>query len=140
MRFLIAVKQVGRRKFPIIKKEFECSLPIRNLRDLISYIIKEEVNRYNRKAKGMEVLPYLTREEIEDKLVEGKVAFGKIYNSKEVSLDKALECVFLAYEDGLVRVLVGDREVKNLDAPLDLKEEDTIVFIRLTMLSGRLWI
>ncbi|NLM47412.1 MAG: hypothetical protein GX198_01120 [Epulopiscium sp.] len=137
MKFYIAVKKLGKQKEPITKKEFICSSSVTSLRDLMTFIIKEEVHCYRHKAQGMEITPYLSKAEIEEKLAAGKVTFEEVYLSKEVHLDEALERAFLAFEDGLIRVLVGEEEIKNLDAPLDLKDEEMVVFIRLMMLSGR---
>ena len=42
-------------------------------------------------------------------------------------------------EDGIFRIFIDDTEAGGLSSPVVLKEETTLTFIRLTMLSGRLW-
>ena len=69
----------------------------------------------------------------------GKIAFDLVYGSKDVTLDKAYETALLAYKDGLVRLFVGDTEAGELEAPLSLKDDDEVTFIRLTFLAGRIW-
>jgi hypothetical protein len=36
-------------------------------------------------------------------------------------------------------VLVNEREATELDSPLEISEDDTLTFIRLAFLAGRLW-
>ena len=45
----------------------------------------------------------------------------------------------LGFQDGLFRVFLGDTELTELDEQLELQEGDTVTFIRLTMLAGRMW-
>ena len=54
-------------------------------------------------------------------------------------MQKALDNAFLSFEDGLYRVFLGENELTELDTPLDIKENDELTFIRLTMLTGRIW-
>ena len=44
-----------------------------------------------------------------------------------------------SYEDGIFRIFMDDTETGDLSSPIQLKEESTLTFIRLAMLSGRLW-
>ena len=44
-----------------------------------------------------------------------------------------------SYEDGIFRIFMDDTEAGDLSSPIQLKEESTLTFIRLAMLSGRLW-
>lgn len=49
------------------------------------------------------------------------------------------ETAMLGFQDGLFRVFLGDTELTELDEKLELQEGDTVTFIRLTMLAGRMW-
>ena len=71
--------------------------------------------------------------------MSGKVGFGNIYNEKKADVSRAQENVIMAFEDGLVRVFIGDCEQEKLDDNIDLKEGDVLTFIRLTFLAGRMW-
>ena len=66
-------------------------------------------------------------------------------------LNEAVATAILAYRDGLVAIFINDEivDVESADPTpteeelrnhkLSLHENDTISFIRLTMLSGRMW-
>ena len=53
--------------------------------------------------------------------------------------DKAVDNALQSFEDGLYRVFLNDDELERLDEEIDVKENDTLTFIRLTMLAGRMW-
>lgn len=139
MKLYVNVKQAGSRKNYITKEEINLSTGPSTLRQLIAAIVGENVKSFNNKAKGGTLLNYLAKEQIDEKLIAGKVSFGEAYNPAEADLEKALECAYLAYEDGIYRVFVNGTEAGLLDDKLDLKEEDVLTFVRLTMLAGRMW-
>ena len=41
--------------------------------------------------------------------------------------------------DGLVRVFKGNSEITDLDTEVEITEGDVFTFVRLIMLSGRMW-
>ena len=69
----------------------------------------------------------------------GKFAFGVQYNSKEICETDAVQTALQAVEDGLVRVFRGTEALTALDERIALAEGDTLTFVKLAMLSGRLW-
>ena len=69
----------------------------------------------------------------------GKLAFGIHYNDAAIDEGKAIAAAIEAVSDGIVRVFKGDEEMPDLDATLEINEGDVFTFIRLTMLSGRMW-
>ena len=93
----------------------------------------------NHKGTEVQVIPWLTKEEVEDQAAAGKVGFGRIYSDKKADEAKAVENALQCFEDGLVRVFQGDQELTELDGPVRLKEGDRFTLIRLTFLAGRLW-
>ena len=139
MKIYVNVKQAGKRKALIAKQEFILETVIRTLRELIAAIVANNVEDYNEKIEQKYIIDFLTEEEISDKLAVGKVSFGNIKNDKKAKLDKALESAFLAYEDGIFRVFVGEQEAGDLDDLIYINEYDVLTFVRLTMLSGRMW-
>ena len=139
MRVYVNVKQAGSRKNYITKEEMNFNFLPTTLRELIRIMVTENVRQFNDRTKEEELLEYLTSEEINNKIITGKVSFGEIYNRAEGDINKALECAFLAYEDGIYRVFINDNKTGKLDESIELKEEDVLTFIRLTMLSGRMW-
>jgi hypothetical protein len=69
----------------------------------------------------------------------GKFAFGVHYNENEIDEAKAIQTAIDAVTDGLVRVFKGNDEITDLDAEIEIAEGDVFTFVRLTMLSGRMW-
>lgn len=138
MEIFVQVKSVGKRKPVFEAKPYQVDTP-RTLRDLLLEICRIEAETYNRKTPEQPLLSFLTQEEIDDQTQNGKVGFGTIYNDKKADIAKAQENVIMAFEDGLVRVFIGDHEPEKLDDEIDLKEGDVLTFIRLTFLAGRMW-
>ena len=139
MKLYVNVKQAGSRKNYITKEEISLKTVPKTLRELIGAVVTNNVREFNEKVKGQKVIDYLTSEEINHKLEVGKVSFGEMNNTAKASLSKALECAYLAYEDGIYRVFIGDTEAGKLEELLEVKEGDVLTFIRLTMLAGRMW-
>jgi hypothetical protein len=139
LRVYLNIKQAGTRKNYVTKEELDLNFKPSTLRGLIGEIVKQNVQTFNKRIKEKPILEYLTDEEINSRILGGKISFGELYNDNTAKLDKALECAFLAYEDGIFRVLVGNKETGCLDDALELEEDDVLTFIRLTMLVGRMW-
>ncbi|NSB14630.1 MULTISPECIES: hypothetical protein [Clostridium] len=139
MRLYFNIKQAGSRKNFITKEEVVLECVPSTLRELIKYTVTSNVREFNENIKKERLVDYLTNREIEDKAEIGKVSFGSMYNDSKQDLGKALESAYLAYEDGIYKVFVGDKEAGKLDEEIELKGDDTLTFIRFTMLSGRLW-
>jgi len=110
-----------------------------SLRQLIEAIVLQEVEAYNSRELENMLIPFLTAEEIVDQSVADKVDFGRQYSDKKADPDKALQTAIQDFDDRLFRVLAGEEEITSMDAPLNLSEDDTLTFIRLTFLAGRLW-
>lgn len=139
MKVYVTVKQVGSRKNYITKDEMELDYKPLNLRELIDIIITKNVNEFNEKTKQERLVEYLTEEDINSKIKFGKISFGKYNNTSLQNLEKALEIAYLAYEDGIYKVFIGENEANSLDEKLELEENESITFIKLTMLCGRMW-
>lgn len=139
MRIYANVKQAGVRRYAIEKQEINLENDPTTLRDLITEIVTQNVASYNNKVGKQNIIGYLTAEEINQSLETGRLHFGEIYSDKKADLGKALDNAFQSYEDGIYRVFIGDREAGDLDDSLELKENDILTFVRLTMLSGRMW-
>ncbi len=72
-----------------------------------------------------------------------KKPLGNIYylgdSPHDVDEAKAIQTAIDAVTDGLVRVFKGNDEITDLDAEIEISEGDVFTFVRLTMLSGRMW-
>ena len=139
MKAYIQVKQVGKRKCSIEKMPVDFPVAPASVQELIEAVVSWQVSEYNDRLQQSEVLQYLTREEVEDKAASGKVGFEVNYNGRPAAETEAIVNALQSYEDGIFRIFIDDTEAGGLSSPVVLKEETTLTFIRLTMLSGRLW-
>lgn len=139
MKIYVRVKAAGKRRPVLDRIPYEIPDKVMTLKDFLSEIVRMEVERYNNKGTDVQVIPFLTKEEIEEKAGTGKVSFGRIYSDKKADLAKAEENALQCYMDGLVRVFQNDIELTELTDSLAIQEGDCFTFIRLTFLAGRLW-
>lgn len=139
MKVYVKLKTAGKRKPVLDKVSYEIPDGISNLEELLSAFVRIEVEKYNRKGTDIQLIPFLTAEEISEQAFVGKVGFGRIYSEKKADEKKAFQNAIQCYKDGLVRVFLNDEELTDLKEPVRVKEEDCITFIRLTFLAGRLW-
>ena len=109
------------------------------MQELIEAVVCWQVKEYNERLQQSERLKYLTSEEMEDKAAAGKVGFEANYNGRPAAETEAIINALQSYEDGIFRIFLDDAELGELSSSVQLKEESTLTFIRLTMLSGRLW-
>ncbi|HBW34218.1 hypothetical protein [Desulfosporosinus sp. BICA1-9] len=139
MKVYVSVKQAGKRKEYITKKELVLAGTPSSLRELLTEIVQINVAEYNKKAVEPWIMKYLSAEETENQIKTGKVGFGERKSDKQADVQKAIETVILAFEDGIYRIFNGDNEMPSLDETISLQEEDVLTFIRFTMLAGRMW-
>ena len=138
-------KSIGRnKKIKTVPLEYD-KVPT-TISELIEETVKIMVDDFITRKETVKESP-LTSEQIEDLKEIGKISFGFIYNDKMPDLDKSIETALLAYFDGLVCIFINDEiqdfrpeKVEDLkDCKIELKENDTITFVRLAMLAGRMW-
>ena len=78
----------------------------------------------------------LSDSEIAAQAEEGRIRFAENYGENHDTLAKAMERPKQAFDDGLFRVFINDKEVTEWDAPIILCQGAEVVFLRLTMLTG----
>ena len=139
MEIYIQMKAAGKRRPVLDHIPYELPEHISTLREVLTELVRIEVERYNEKGTDVQVVPYLTKEEIDDKAEAGKIGFGRIYSEKRADFAKASENALQCFEDGLIRVFQNDQELEHLDSPVQIQEGDCFTLIRLTFLAGRLW-
>ena len=123
MKAYIQVKQVGKRKCSIEKMPIDFPTPPASVQELIEAVVCWQVKEYNERLQQSEMLKYLTCEE----------------NGRPAVETEAIINALQSYEDGIFRIFLDDAELGELSSSVQLKEESTLTFIRLAMLSGRLW-
>ncbi len=140
MTLNINIKQIGSRKPVISAVPFEYPGDIRTVGELITETVHLCVAAYNcRVREGTDKPKPLTDEQISDMASVGRIAFGLNYGGREQDLQPAIDNALQSYEDGLFRIFVGEKEVGGLAENIELHDGDMLSFIRLTMLTGRLW-
>lgn len=139
MRIFVRIKLPGKREAVLPAKPYEIPNGITSLRELLAAIAEQEAAAYNQKEPGAQQIPFLTQAGLDALAETGKVGFGRIYGDKKADPPKAAATAVACWEDGLVRVLLGDRELTALDASLEIPENSVFTFLRLTFLTGGMW-
>lgn len=150
MNILISIKKAGARRNSIENQSF--FLPddfleghgTKTIQDFLDAVTEECVAQY-KKRKDSTILKLLTKKEIEDKACEGKVAFDINYGEKSPSLEQAKHNTRQCYLDGLFALFIDEKEICGLqssaplETPVCLHENSSVIFIKLTMLAGRMY-
>lgn len=139
MNIFISMKSIGKRKDVISKQSVLLPCVPGSLRVLLRELITLNVRQFADKDEEMHLVDYLTESEIHQQAFNGKIGFGTVYNKRKPDLTEAIQIAIQAFEDGLFLVFVNSEQVEALDLPLELADGDEVVFIRLTMLAGRMW-
>jgi len=105
---------------------------IKTLECLILNLVDIEIDKYENHA-----FKALTQEDINSMLDIGKISFGFKYRESNIDRNNAKEIATLAFIDGLYVVFINQIKIEELTDEINLKEDDEVSLIRLTMLSGR---
>ena len=135
MRVFVNMKQIGKRKNVIDKKEYEIADNISLVSDLIREFVSICVKDFNQEK----IIDYLLEQDIKDNADVGKIGFNDRENKNKQDVAKAIDNAIQSYEDGIYRIFVNDEEVGALNDSINLSEDDIITFIRLTMLAGAMF-
>lgn len=139
MQIYIRVKTVGKHTGRFASTPYCLPDSICSLRQLLTAVVELEVDRYNHKEPGAQQIPYLSADQIEAQAQTGKVSFGRIFSDRKVCREDAVQHAIQCWEDGLVRVFLGDVELRELDGSLTLQDGAQLTFLRFTFLAGRIW-
>ncbi|EHO78533.1 hypothetical protein HMPREF9942_00604 [Fusobacterium animalis F0419] len=137
MKIIINVKGLSRKKV-IYQEEVELKNKISTTKDLITELVKINVEKFNKKIDERDILSIMTNENIAKAARIGKIG-DEVHGDKKANLEKALDTAYLAFEDGLYCIFINDEQTEKLDDSLNLKDGDILTLIRLTMLAGRMW-
>ena len=137
MKIIINVKGLSRKKV-IHQEEVELKNKISTTKDLITELVKINVEKFNKKIDDKNILSIMTNEYIAEAVRAGKIG-DEVHGDKKANLEKALDTAYLSFEDGLYCIFINNKQSEKLDDSLNLKDGDIITFIRLTMLAGRMW-
>lgn len=134
----VNTKSIGRLRPKIHQTELELENAPTDTRSLICETVEACVRSFRYRADN-EILPVLTDGQIADMAEQGKISFGEVYGEKDIDAEAAKENAIQCFEDGIYRVFIGNRQLTRLDEKTELDEKSELTFVRLTMLSGRLW-
>ena len=137
MKIIVNVKGLSRKKV-IHQEELELKDKISTTKDLITELVKINVEKFNKKIDEKDILSIMTNENIAKAARIGKIG-DEVHGDKKANLKKALDTAYLAFEDGLYCIFINDEQSEKLDDSLNLKDGDILTLIRLTMLAGRMW-
>ena len=136
MKIIINVKGLSRKKV-IYQEEVELKNKISTTKDLITELVKINVEKFNKKIDEKDILSIMTNENIAKAARIGKIG-DEVHGDKKANLEKALDTAYLAFEDGLYCIFINDEQTEKLDDSLNLKDGNILTLIRLTMLAGRM--
>lgn len=139
MNVKVNLKQLGKKRNKISEQDFYIENVPSSVRELICETVHTCVESYNKRFDNSENTKELSKEQIEDLSELGKIAFGINYGGKRADVKAALDTAIQAYEDGIFRIFSGEQELGSLDDSIVINEGDSLTFVRLTMLSGRMW-
>ena len=106
------------------------------LRDLISRIVRQEVNAFERREQSRRLVRVLSNTEIAEGAARGKVDSGGHAPGRPVDAEVAVGAALQGFEDGLYLVILDGVEQRELEAQVYLSPDSRLVFLRLTFLAG----
>ena len=155
------MKQIGKKRRNVTTVPLEYKDDITTIGELITETVRIMVRQYiaklesSKNAEPAQQAATYSPEQLETLSEIGKISFGMLYNDNVPDEQKSIETALLAFEDGLVRIFLNDEEIGadntdirniNIHQPklrqtehISLKEGDTVTFIRMTFLAGRMY-
>ena len=137
MEILVTLKQLGAKRDRFGAVPFPLENTPNTVGELIAGAVRTCVSAY--RTHAVQAAHPLTSDQIRQMAEIGKIAFGGHYNPADADESEAVRTALEAYRDGLFRIFINDAEAGAADAPVYLHEHDTVMFLRLTFLAGRMW-
>ena len=106
------------------------------LRRVIEAVVRTEVDAFNKRQRDARFVRVLTDREIETAAAHGKVDMLGRDHVSHADPDAAVGTALRAFEDGIYLLFLDGAEQRDLDREVFLKEDSTVMFVRLTMLAG----
>lgn len=139
MTIKVKLKQLGSKRDKLKENDFYLENVPHTVGELITESVKTCAESYNLRVRSGEEAKPLSAGDIAAMSEIGKIAFGINYGGKEADISEAVENALQAYRDGLFCIFIGEKRAGELDEKIVLDENDIVTFIKLTMLTGRLW-
>lgn len=139
MKVKINMKKFSRKQNRISQIEYDYPGEIRTVKELLEETVKIGISSYKERMERGELLQVLSGEEIEDQAQSGKISFGVNYGIHSPKLEESMQNALQSFEDGILVLFVGDRQMERLEEPVVLGADTELTFIRMTPLAGRMW-
>ncbi len=147
MELNVQIKQAGKRKNKIITEKLLLKEVPRTIEELLVFTVKAKYWEYRKRKEISEDFEnedlkkqvLYSQDKIDQQAAEGKIDFGIIKSYSKISENQALETALQAFEDGIVAVFIDGIRYEKLSDKLELTGEETVTFVKLIMLTGRLW-
>ncbi|MDO4340147.1 MAG: hypothetical protein Q4C91_18990 [Eubacteriales bacterium] len=139
MEIQVNLKSVGKKEKAVKPVIYEIQGHPSTVRELIFAVTDAGVREYNRSRESSGLLSYLTIEKMDARAQEGKISFGINHGESKADLSKARENALQCFEDGIYRIFLDGEALENPDETICIRKNSVLTFVRLTMLSGRMW-
>ena len=147
MEFNVQLKSAGKKENKIKTAKLVLNDNPKTVEDLIVFTVRATLTEFQSRGKKSEKLEegdlrdiiIFDDAELMDKASSGKIGFGFLKGKIRVPEKKALETALQAFEDGIVAVFIDGVRYENLQDKLELKGGETLTFVKLAMLAGRMW-
>jgi hypothetical protein len=108
------------------------------LRDLIAYIVREEIRAFQIRQEERRLLRVLSPQEISNAANTGKISMGGEQGQEQAAVDEdeAVRVALQAFEDGIYLVFLDGQQRRELAEPVRLHPDSVLLFIRLVALVG----
>lgn len=106
------------------------------LRDLITYVVVQEVQAFRERQEERRLARLLTPEQIAAGAERGKIDLGERDLKQNVDEQAAIVTALQAFEDGLYYVFFDDVQQERLDQEVVIQNGSRLLFVRLVALAG----
>jgi hypothetical protein len=106
------------------------------LRQLLALIVTREVEVFHQRQTERRLLRVLSLARIAEGAARGKIEAGGQEETSTASVAEAIATALQSFEDHLYFVLLDGARLEDLDAPVPLREESHLTFVRLVALVG----
>lgn len=147
MELLVQIKQAGKKENQIKTAKLHIRKDPKTIKELLVYTVEATYWSFDSKirmkeafdASEVDSIMVLSEEQIADMSVTGKISSSILNDTKTIPLEQAIDTTLQAFEDGLIAVFIDKQRYESLSDVIALTGTEVITFVKLTMLSGRLW-
>lgn len=132
---IVETKIVGRRT-PFESRPIDLPAGEHTLQSLLEHLVAHEVAAYHERQNAVGILRVLTEQELKDGAAQGKIQIAPQERSGTVTVEEATHTALRGFKDGLYYVFVDDEQIEQLEQPVNLKPDSTLLLLRLTALAG----